>query len=84
MSICIMILYKNTKAMVHSSNGNTDFFDIISGAVQGDTLAPYLLTIYLDYILWKLIEIIKVNGLTLKKREEADNIPQKLSWMQTI
>ena len=27
----IMMLYENTKAMIRSPNGNTDFFDIVTG-----------------------------------------------------
>ena len=37
----IMILNKNTKAMVHSTNGDTDFFDIVARILQGNTLAAY-------------------------------------------
>ena len=28
--------------MVRSHNGDTDFFDIVTGVLQGDTLTPYL------------------------------------------
>ena len=38
-----MILSKNTKAIVRSSDGNTDFFYIVVGALQADILASYLL-----------------------------------------
>ena len=31
-----MILYKNKKAIVHSWDGDKDFFDIIAGVLQGD------------------------------------------------
>lgn len=44
----IMILYKNTKAMVRSSDGDTDFFEIKAGVLQGDTLAPFLFVTCLD------------------------------------
>ena len=37
----IMALYKNTKAIVLSTDGDTDFFDIVAGVLQGDTLTPY-------------------------------------------
>ena len=40
----IMMLYKNTKVKVHSPDGDTDYFDIIAGVLQGDTLAPYCLS----------------------------------------
>ena len=41
------MLYKNTKAMIHLPNGDSDFFDIVSGEFQGDTLSPFLLIICL-------------------------------------
>ena len=47
----IMILYTNTRAMVISPDGDTPFFDITTGVLQGDTLAPYLFIICLDYIM---------------------------------
>ena len=47
----IMILYTNTRAMVRSPDGDTPFFDITTGVLQGDTLAPYLFIICLDYIM---------------------------------
>ena len=63
----IMMLYKNTKVKVHSLDGDTYFFDIVAGVLQGDTLTPYLLRIYLDYVLWVTIDLMKENGFTLKK-----------------
>ena len=35
----IMMLYKKTKVKVRSSDGDTDYFDIVAGVLQGDTLA---------------------------------------------
>ena len=46
----IMMLYKNMKVKVHSLDGDTDFFDIVAGVLQRDTLAPYLFIICLDYV----------------------------------
>ena len=31
------MLYKNMKLMVHSPDGNTNFFNIVAGILQGDT-----------------------------------------------
>ena len=62
-----MMLYKNMKAMVCSPNANTDFFDIVTGVLQGDTLAPYLFMICLDYVLWMSVDLMKENVLTPKK-----------------
>ena len=47
----ITILYRNTKAKVRSPDRDTEYFDIIAGVLQGDTLAPYLFIICLDYVL---------------------------------
>ena len=78
----IMRLYKNTKVNVHSLDGDTDFFDIVAGVLQGDTLAPYLFIICLDYILQISIDLMKEIGFMLKK-QEAGNILQKLFQSQT-
>ena len=40
--LAIMMLYKNTTSMVRSPDGDTDFFQILAGVRQGDTLAPFL------------------------------------------
>ena len=35
--LAIMMLYKNTKVKVWSLDGDTNFFDIVAGVIQGDT-----------------------------------------------
>ena len=55
----ILMLYKNIKVKVHSLDWDTDFFYIVAGVLQGDTLAPYLFIICLDDILQTLIDLIK-------------------------
>ena len=45
----ITILYRNTKVKVRSPDGDTEYFDIIARVLQGDTLAPYLFIICVDY-----------------------------------
>ena len=63
----IMILYKNTKVKVRSPDGDTEYFDIVAGVLQGDTLAPYLFIICLDYVLRSSIDKIRENGFELIK-----------------
>ena len=46
----ITILYRNTKVKVRSPDGDTEYFDIVAGVLQGDTLAPYLFIICLDLL----------------------------------
>ena len=45
----ISILYKDTEAQVITPDGDTEFFEILAGVLQGDTLAPFLFIIALDY-----------------------------------
>ena len=47
----IIMPYKNTKAKVRSPDKDTDFFDIIAGVLQKDTLTRYLFIICLRYVL---------------------------------
>ena len=46
-----MMQYKNTKVKVRSPDRDTNYFDIVEGVLQGDTLAPYLFIICIDYVL---------------------------------
>ena len=64
----IMILYRNTKVKVRSPDGDTEYFDIVAGVLQGDTLAPYLFIICLDYVLRASIDKIRENGFELTKK----------------
>ena len=63
-----MILYKNTKAMVRTTDSNTDFFGIAAETLQGETLVPYMLIICQDYIFQMSIDLIKENGLTVRRQ----------------
>ena len=61
------MLYKNTKVKVRSQDGDTDYFDIVVGVLQDDTLAPYLFIICLDYVLRMSIDMMKGNSFKLAK-----------------
>ena len=65
----IMMLYKNAKVKVLSLDGDTDYFDIIVGELQRDTLAPYLFIICLDYVLRRSMNLMeKKNSYKLAKK----------------
>ena len=64
----ITILYRNTKVKVRSPDGDIEYFDIVAGVLQGDTLAPYLFIICLDYALRTSIDKIRENGFELTKK----------------
>ena len=63
----IMILYWNTKGNVRSPDGDTDYFNIVAGVLQGDILAPYLFIICLDYVVRISIDKIKENDFDMTK-----------------
>ena len=63
----IMVLNRNTKIKVRSPDGDTDYFDIVVGVLEGDILAPYLFIICLDYMLRTSIHKMKENGFKLTK-----------------
>jgi hypothetical protein len=47
----VMDLYRETKAFVQTRDGETETFTTTSGVLQGDTLAPLLFIITIDYVL---------------------------------
>ena len=57
--IALIILFNDTKVMVCSLDGDTDFFDIVAGDLQGDIQAPFLFTIWLEYVVQTTIDLMK-------------------------
>ena len=76
----VMMLYKKMKVKFRSLDGDRNFFDIVAGVLQEDTLTPFLFMIFQDCVHRTSIEQIKENRLTIKKKksQEADDIPLKL------
>jgi exonuclease III len=62
----IRVMYLNSSSRVKTPDGLTDFFQTLIGVLQGDTLAPLLFIIVLDYILRQSMK--EDNGLTLIPR----------------
>ena len=63
----IRLLYDSSKSRVQTSDGLTDFFETLIGVLQGDTLAPFLFIIVLDYILRNCMS--PDYGLTIHPRQ---------------
>ena len=53
-----MMLYKNTKAIIHSPDGKNDFFDIVTEVMEGDATVPCMFIISWNYVLWPSINLI--------------------------
>ena len=79
----ITILYRNTKVKVRSPDGDTEYFDIVAGVLQGDTLAPYLFIICLDYVLRTSIDKIKENGFRTDE-EKKQKIPRNNNYRRQL
>ena len=47
----ISLLYKNSKSAVIVNGGLSDPFDVTTGVLQGDVLAPFLFVVLVDYLL---------------------------------
>ena len=70
-----MLCTKNTSALVITPEGNSNVFQIDTGALQGDSLAPFIFIICLDYALRS--SITSSDGLTLK-RQRIPRTPAEL------
>ena len=77
----MMMLYRNNKG--RSPDGETDYFDIVAGVLQGDTLAPYLFIICLDYVLGTSIDKIKENGFK-RTKERSRRYPAKNNYTHRL
>ena len=66
----IQNMNRDTQAKVISPDGETRSFNIQAGVLQGDTLAPYLFVIVLDYVLRRAtVNNEERLGFTLAKRQ---------------
>ena len=74
-----MLLYKNMKVKVRTLDGDTDYFDIVAGVLQEDTLAPCLFIICLDYMLRTSIDLMKENGFKLAKERSRRYLTQTIT-----
>ena len=64
---------------VPSPDGDTEYFDIVAGVLQGDTLAPYLFIICLDYMLRTSIDKIRENSFELTKKRSRRHLAKTIT-----
>ena len=73
-------LYENTRAKILTPDGETELFDIIAGVLQGDTLAPFLFAIVLDYAMRQAIgDDHHKLGFELEKRKSSRYPPNAIT-----
>ena len=77
----ITILYRNTKVKVRSPDGDTEYFDIVAGVLQGYMLAQYLFIICLDYVLRTSIDKrLRADKEKKQKVPRKNNNRRRLRW----
>jgi hypothetical protein len=64
----IRVLYTDTRSTILTPDGKTSPFQIQAGILQGDTLAPFLFIIVVDYVLRMSVDTINSKGYQLKER----------------
>ena len=64
----INVLYKNSKSAVMVDGGLSDPFDVTTGVLQGDVLAPFLFVVLVDYLLKKATSQLDSGVVTHPRR----------------
>ena len=72
-------LYMNTEATFITPDGETEFFKISTGVLQGDTLAPFIFIIVLDYVLRLSLDPLNNRGLQIRPRRSRRHPAQHLT-----
>ena len=67
----IKVLYTDTSSTILTSDGETPPFSINAGILQGDTLAPFLFIIVVDYVLRMSVDSISNKGFEIRPRRSA-------------
>ena len=65
--VVVNMMHTNTTEQVLSPGRDTEFFEILTGVLQGDTLAPHLFIIALNYARRKAAGIESNLGFTLDR-----------------
>ena len=74
----IKATYTGTKARVVTPDGTTDEFELLAGVLQGDTLAPFLFIIVLDYALRMATGNHEKLGFTIRPRKSRRQSAEKI------
>ena len=83
----IAIMHDNPSSFVQTLDGPTKGFFTTTGILQGDTLAPYLFVIVVDYLLRQSIDPLKSKGIDIKPSKtsrEKDKYLTDLDYAEDI
>lgn len=69
----IAIMYESPTSFVQSHDGPTKEFNTTAGILQGDTLAPFLFVIVVDYALRQSVDEVRDKGLMVGRRSDRQS-----------
>jgi hypothetical protein len=61
----INAMYEDTIAAVRTEDGTSEYFSIETGVLQGDTLAPFLFVIMIDYVMTSALRDLEEKGISV-------------------
>ena len=64
----IKVMYTDNSSTVMTTDGETQAFPTLAGILQGDTLAPFLFIMVVDYIMRVSVDTITEKGYLLHPR----------------
>ena len=67
----IKVLYTDTSSTILTPDGETPSFSIQAGILQGDTLAPFLFIVIVDYVLRMSVDTIDSKGFQIKPKRSS-------------
>ena len=75
----IKVMYTNNSSTVLTPDGETSSFDIKAGILQGDTLAPFLFIMVVDYVLRMSLDTLKEKGMEVKPRRSSRHLAEYIT-----
>ena len=75
----IRVMYTDTSSTILTTDGETPSFSILAGILQGDTLAPFLFIIVVDYVMRISVDTMSENGYQLHPRRSSRHPAQYLT-----
>ena len=67
----IKVMYTDSTSTVMSSDGETQPFPTLAGILQGDTLAPFLFIMVVDYVMRVSVDKIAEKGYQLQPKKDS-------------
>ena len=70
-TMTIKVMYTDTSSTILTTDGETPSFPILAGILLGDTLAPFLFIIVVDYVMRISVDTMSENGYQLRPKRSS-------------